>query len=85
MDSVAKKLKRKGFRVNSDNRNEKISLKIRENTISKIPYLVIVGDKEMETNTISVRTRSGNDIGQMSVDKFVKMLETLVRDKSLTT
>ncbi len=85
MDSVAKKLKRKGFRVNSDNRNEKISLKIRENTIAKIPYLVIVGDKEMETNTISVRTRSGNDIGQMSVDKFVKMLETLVRDKSLTT
>ena len=85
MDSVAKKLKRKGFRVNSDNRNEKISLKIRENTIAKIPYLVIVGDKEMESNTISVRTRSGNDIGQMSVDKFVKMLETLVRDKSLTT
>ena len=85
MGSVAKKLKRKGFRVNSDNRNEKISLKIRENTIAKIPYLVIVGDKEMETNTISVRTRSGNDIGQMSVDKFVKMLETLVRDKSLTT
>ena len=46
---------------------------------------MIVGDKEMESNTISVRTRSGNDIGQMSVDKFVKMLETLVRDKSLTT
>ena len=85
MDSVAKKLKRKGFRVNSDNRNEKISLKIRENTIAKIPYLVIVGDKELESNTISVRTRSGSDIGQMSVDKFVKMLETLVRDKSLTT
>ena len=84
LDSIAQKLSEKGFRVACDNRNEKISLKIRENTLAKIPYLLIVGNKEMESNTISVRTRSGDDIGQMTVDKFVKMLETLVRDKCLT-
>ena len=84
LEGIAQKLRKKGFRISCDSRNEKISLKIRENTIKKIPYLVIVGEKEIESNTITVRTRSGNDIGQMSVDKFVKMLETLVRDKSLT-
>ena len=84
LDSIAQKLSEKGFRVTCDNRNEKISLKIRENTLAKIPYLLIVGNKEMESNTISVRTRFGKDMGQMTVDKFVKMLETLVRDKSLT-
>ena len=71
----------KKLRVITDTRNEKIGLKIREHTISKIPYLLVVGDKEQKNNTLAVRTRSGEDIGEMSVDKFVKMIETQVSEK----
>ena len=71
----------KKLRVITDTRNEKIGLKIREHTISKIPYLLVVGDKEQKNNTFAVRTRFGEDIGEMSVDKFVKMIETQVSEK----
>ena len=76
-----KMLIEKKLRVITDTRNEKIGLKIREHTISKIPYLLVVGDKEQKNNTFAVRTRSGEDIGEMSVDKFVKMIETQVSEK----
>ena len=76
-----KMLIEKKLRVITDTRNEKIGLKIREHTISKIPYLLVVGDKEQKNNTLAVRTRSGEDIGEMSVDKFVKMIETQVSEK----
>ena len=63
-----------GFRVNADLRNEKIGFKIREHTLMKVPYLLIIGDKEMEDNTVAVRTRSGEDLGVMSIEAFEKLL-----------
>ncbi len=67
---VEESLKNKGFRAVSDLRNEKIGFKIREHTIQKVPYLLIVGDKEVETGTVAVRTRGGEDLGGMSLDDF---------------
>lgn len=63
-----------GFRVNADLRNEKIGFKIREHTLMKVPYLLIIGDKEMEDNTVAVRARSGEDLGVMSIEAFEKLL-----------
>ena len=81
------KLRSVNFRVDTDLRNEKINLKIRENTILRIPYLLVVGDNELKNNTVSIRTRDGDNLGEMGVEKFIKMLETLVDTKSrkLTT
>ena len=67
-------LKNKGFRVEADLRNEKIGFKIREHTIQKVPYLLVVGDREVETNTIAVRTRSGEDLGSMSLEAYLELL-----------
>ncbi len=72
---VAKTLESKGFRVFSDLRNEKIGFKIREHTIQKIPYLLVVGDKEVEEGTVAVRTRRGQDLGSLSVDAFIHIIE----------
>ena len=72
--SVEKSLKNKGFRVFSDLRNEKIGFKIREHTIQRTPYLIIVGDQEMEKGTVAVRTREGQDLGSMSLAEFSERL-----------
>ncbi len=72
--NVEKSLVNKGFRAVSDLRNEKIGFKIREHTIQKTPYLLIVGDKEVESGTLSVRARGGEDLGSMSVEQFSEML-----------
>ena len=66
--NVEDSLKNKGFRVVSDLRNEKIGFKIREHTIQRIPYLLVVGDKEAESGTVAVRTRHGEDLGSMDLD-----------------
>ena len=71
---VEDSLRNKGFRAISDLRNEKIGFKIREHTIQKIPYLLTVGDKEVETGSVSVRTRTGEDLGSMSIEAFVQHL-----------
>lgn len=63
-------LKNKGFRVSADLRNEKIGFKIREHTLQKIPYLLVVGDKEVESGTVAVRKRGGEDLGTMTFDDF---------------
>ncbi len=70
VQKVEETLRNKGFRAISDLRNEKIGFKIREHTIQKIPYLLTVGDKEVETGSVSVRTRSGEDLGSMSIEAF---------------
>jgi threonyl-tRNA synthetase len=67
---VEKVMKEKGFRVKADLRNEKISFKIREHTLQRVPYLLVVGDREVQDQTVAVRTRSGKDLGSMSVDAF---------------
>ncbi|WP_111640581.1 threonine--tRNA ligase [Marinimicrobium alkaliphilum] len=71
---VEKTLRNKGFRVISDLRNEKIGFKIREHTLQRIPYLLVVGDKEMESGALAVRTRAGEDLGVMTIDAFAEQL-----------
>jgi len=72
---VKEKLLQQGFRVFCDLRNEKISYKIREHSLQKLPYQLVVGDKEMQANTVAVRTRSGEDLGAMSLDAFTARLQ----------
>ncbi|TNE77444.1 MAG: threonine--tRNA ligase [Gammaproteobacteria bacterium] len=74
VSGVADALKNKGFRVENDLRNEKIGFKIREHTIQKVPYLLVIGDREVETQTVAVRTRSGEDLGSMQVSAFAELL-----------
>jgi len=71
---VEESLKNNGFRVASDLRNEKIGFKIREHTIQKVPYLLVVGDKEVESQTVAVRARRGEDLGSMDLDAFIARL-----------
>jgi len=71
---VVESLENQGFRVNLDLRNEKIGFKIREHTLQRVPYLLIVGDREVEEGTVAVRTREGEDLGSMSVDAFAARL-----------
>ena len=72
--SVKENLTKQGFRVSADLRNEKISYKIREHSLQKLPYQLVVGDKEMQAGTVAVRTRSGEDLGAMSLDEFAARL-----------
>jgi threonyl-tRNA synthetase len=74
--SVVEFLKKQGFRVTSDLRNEKIGFKIREHTIQRIPYLLVVGDREAEANCVAVRTRTGEDLGSLSLADFANHLQT---------
>ena len=67
---VSESLENQGFRAISDLRNEKIGLKIREQTLQRIPYLLVIGEREVENRTVSVRTRGGEDLGVMSIDAF---------------
>jgi threonyl-tRNA synthetase len=76
---VAQALVDRGFRVQADLRNEKVGYKIREHTMQKVPYLLVVGDREKETDTVAVRTRAGEDLGSMSLATFVERLETEIR------
>ena len=74
-DSVKNKLLNQGLRVISDLRNEKISYKIREHSLQKLPYQLVVGDKEMQAGTVAVRTRSGEDLGAMGLADFTERLQ----------
>lgn len=78
---VCNTLKNKGFRVEADLRNEKIGFKIREHTIQKVPYLLVVGDRELESGQVAVRARDGADLGVMSVDDFSSLLAIEVEKK----
>jgi threonyl-tRNA synthetase len=72
---VAKSLVKQGFRVEDDLRNEKIGYKIREHTLQKVPFLLVVGDREKENGLIAVRARSGEDLGSMPLSAFVEKLQ----------
>ena len=74
-DGVAKALDDAGFRVEVDHRSEKLGYKIREAQTMKIPYMVVVGDKDMENHTVSIRHRTGEDLGAMSLDAFAALLK----------
>jgi threonyl-tRNA synthetase len=73
---VARRLGEAGFRAFADLRNEKITYKIREHSLQKLPYQLVVGDKEVAANAVAVRTRSGSDLGQMPLDEFVGRLKS---------
>jgi threonyl-tRNA synthetase len=72
---VTKQLQNKGFRADLDLRNEKIGFKIREHTLRRVPYLVVVGDREAQNNAVAVRTRTGEDLGAMSLEEFVSIFD----------
>lgn len=78
---VAQILKKQGFRVSADLRNEKITYKIRDHALQKIPYLVVVGDKERDSNLVAVRARGGADLGPMSIEAFEKRLQEEISKK----
>ena len=80
-DQAAAKLEALGFRVESDLRNEKIGKKIREATLEKVPYMLVMGDRDVENGTVSVRTRGGEDLGAMPLDAFAAMLKEEVDSK----
>jgi threonyl-tRNA synthetase len=75
-------LKKQGFRVHADLRNEKITYKIREHSLQKIPYIVVVGDKERDANTVAVRARGNVDLGSMSIDSLVERLQSEIAAKT---
>jgi len=84
VQKIEKSLRDQGFRANSDLRNEKIGFKIREHTLQRIPYLLVVGDKETENDTVAVRTRSGKDLGSMTLSQFTKGLAEEIASRGRT-
>ena len=84
-EDVVAKLKAQGVRAEVDLRNEKIGYKIREAQGQKIPYMLVVGDKEVENGTVSVRTRSGGDKGSIALDEFAEMITKQIKDRELET
>jgi threonyl-tRNA synthetase len=78
---VVETLGNQGFRVNSDLRNEKIGFKIRQHTLAKVPYLLVIGDREVESGAVAVRTRSGEDLGSMQVEAFAQHLAGDVKQR----
>ena len=79
MSKVLKILKKQGFRVEDDLRNETIGLKIRDHAMQRIPYQVILGPREQDENTVSVRTRDGKDLSSMTVNNFIQYLDEEVK------
>jgi len=80
---IEERLRNQGLRIESDLRNEKIGFKIRQHTLQRVPYLLVVGDREAESNTVAVRTRSGEDLGSMSVDDLARRLHADIASRGL--
>ncbi|UCC56400.1 MAG: threonine--tRNA ligase [Gammaproteobacteria bacterium] len=81
---VEESLKNQGLRVKSDLRNEKIGFKIREHTIQRVPYLLVIGDRETEAGTVAVRTRDGRDLGSLELDQLVRALQEEIASRGRT-
>ena len=79
---VTESLRQNNIRCNSDLRNEKITYKIREHSIQRVPYIIVVGDREKETKQVAVRNQKGEDLGSMALDELVKNLKKEISDKS---
>ncbi len=82
-EKVEESLRLKGLRMDTDLRNEKIGFKIREHTLQRTPYLLVIGDREEAENTVAVRTRNGKDLGSMSVDEFADLALKEISERSL--
>ena len=83
VQKVAKQLSDAGLRVKTDLRNEKVGFKIREHTLRRVPYMLVCGDKEIETGKVAVRTRKGQDLGTFTVEEFLDILKKQVRNRDL--
>ncbi len=83
VQKVAKQLSDAGLRVKTDLRNEKVGFKIREHTLRRVPYMLVCGDKEIEAGKVAVRTRKGQDLGTFTVEEFLEILKTQVRNRDL--
>ena len=81
VEQLNEKFEKQGFRVKIDLRNEKIGFKIREHSMQRIPYLLIIGDKEMDNQTVAVRTQKGEDLGSFSSDEFIQYLMSIIETK----
>ena len=81
VEKVTAELKKNGFRAQSDLRNEKINYKIREHSLQKMPYLLVVGEREMQSGQVAVRTRKGEDLGSMPLQTFIERLRSEVDSK----
>jgi threonyl-tRNA synthetase len=79
---VTERLRKAGFRVQADLRNEKITYKIREHSVQKLPYILVIGDKERDANTVAVRARGNVDLGVMSVDALLERLRSELETKA---
>ena len=77
-ENVVSELKNSGLRAISDLRNEKIGFKIREKTLERVPYMLVLGDKEVESGSVNVRTREGENLGVMSISEFITLVQTAV-------
>ncbi|MFU8797774.1 MAG: His/Gly/Thr/Pro-type tRNA ligase C-terminal domain-containing protein, partial [Gammaproteobacteria bacterium] len=75
---IIEKLKKEGFRAKSDLRNEKIGFKIREHTLQRVPFQLIIGERELETQTVTVRTQAGKDLGNMPLSNFTTLLSQAI-------
>ncbi|MFN3234002.1 MAG: threonine--tRNA ligase [Gammaproteobacteria bacterium] len=84
VSKITKNLQKQGIRAINDLRNEKIGYKIREHTLQRVPYQLIIGDKELEDQTVSVRTREGTDLGAMRMNEFTALVINQVNTKMLT-
>lgn len=82
MSQVAGILEKQGFRVKTDLRNEKIGFKIREHSMQRVPYLLVVGDREMENGTVAVRSQQGTDLGSFPVSEFAARLAREIEAKN---
>ena len=82
-EQVRQKLEKQGFRVKIDLRNEKIGFKIREHSMQRVPYLLIIGDKELENQTIAVRSQKGEDLGSLSIDDLANRLSKEIADRNI--
>ena len=78
---IHQQLEKQGFRVKLDLRNEKIGFKIREHSMQRVPYLLVIGDKEVENQTIAVRTQKGDDLGSLSMSEFAERLKNEIEDR----
>ena len=76
-EKIAEKMRLAGFRAESDLRNEKVGYKVRAHTLERVPFILVAGEREKEENTVSVRTRAGDDLGVMSVDSWISEMETM--------
>ena len=81
MTGLSAMLNSRGFRTETDIRNEKIGLKIREHTIQRVPFMFVIGANEVENNSVSVRTRYGDNLGIMTKEEFVSFLDKHIRAK----